>query len=58
MLGHAAPQADIDTGLRLMWLALALPGFASPRVAVQACVAVLSFLLLVGYISLLFVRIH
>ncbi|GAA0718829.1 hypothetical protein [Dokdonella soli] len=56
MLAHAAPQADLDTGLRVLWLVLALPGFLSGRVAVQAALAVTYFVLLVAYISLLFAR--
>jgi hypothetical protein len=58
MLAHAAPRADLDSGLRLLWLVLAVPGFVSPRRAVQAGVAVASFALLLVYISLLFVRIR
>jgi hypothetical protein len=58
MLAHAAPQPDLDTGLRLLWLALAVPGFISRSTRVQATVAVASFVLLVVYICLLFVRIH
>ena len=58
MLAHAAPRADLDSGLRLLWLVLAVPGFMSTRRAVQAGVAVASFALLLVYISLLFVRIR
>ena len=58
MLAHAAPQPDLDTGLRLAWFALAVPGYASPRTGVQAAVATGSFVLLLAYISLLFLRIH
>ena len=57
MLARALPQPDLDTGLRLMWLALAVPGFWSRRIAVQAALAVIYFILLVLYISLLFARI-
>jgi len=37
---------------------LAVPGFMSRRIAIQATVAVASFTLLLAYISLLFVRLH
>ena len=58
MLAHAAPQPDLDTTLRLLWLVLAVPGFMSRRIVIQATVAVASFTLLLAYISLLFVRLH
>jgi hypothetical protein len=58
MLAHALPQADLDTALRLLWLVLAVPGFVSRRVAVQATLALAEFVLLVVYISLLFARIN
>jgi hypothetical protein len=49
-------RPDLDSGLRLLWIVLAIPGFVSRRVAVQAAVAVASFVLLTTYIMLLFVR--
>jgi len=58
MLAHAAPQPDLDTTLRLLWLVLAVPGFMSRRIVIQATVAVASFTLLLAYIRLLFVRLH
>ena len=58
MLARAPPSADLDTGLRLLWMVFAVPGYLSRRVAVQAAVAVASFGLLLIYIDLLFVRIH
>jgi hypothetical protein len=58
MLAHVPPQPDLDTGLRLLWLVFAIPGFLSRNVAVQATLAVADFILLVVYINLLFVRIY
>ena len=37
---------------------LAVPGYVSRRIAVQACVAVLSLALMLVYIDLLFLRIR
>jgi hypothetical protein len=47
---------DLDSGLRALWMVLAIPGFLSRRVAVQATIAVASLLLLVVYVTLLFQR--
>ena len=49
---------DTDTQLRLLWIAIAVPGFLSSRVAVQALVASAGFVHMLVYISLLFVRLH
>jgi hypothetical protein len=49
-------RPDLDAALRLLWIVLAIPGFVSRRVVVQAAVAIVSFLLLTTYIALLFVR--
>ena len=46
------PLHDVDTLLRLFWLVAAVPGFVSPRVAVQATVAVASLAHMLLYISL------
>ncbi len=56
LTGHA-PRADLDSSMRLLWIALAVPGFLSRRVAVQATVAVLSLILMVVYVGLLFMRV-
>jgi hypothetical protein len=56
LLSGAPPLADIDTLLRLFWIVLAVPGFISRRSTVQACVAVMSLLLMLVYIDLLFLR--
>lgn len=47
---------DVDTAVRVSWLALAVPGFLSRRVAVQAALAVTDLVVFVVYISLLFAR--
>ena len=49
---------DTDTLLRLLWIVIAVPGFLSSRVAVQALVASAALLHMLVYISLLFVRLH
>ena len=49
-------RPDLDAALRLLWIVLAIPGFVSRRVVVQAAVAIVSFVLLTTYIALLFVR--
>ena len=41
-----------------IWIVLAVPGFASRRIAVQAGVALLSLALMMVYIYLLFLRIR
>jgi len=51
-------RADLDSGLRLLWIVLAIPGYLSQRAAVQAAIAIASLVLLTIYITLLFVRIH
>ncbi len=58
MLVGDVPLHDVDTLLRLFWLVAAVPGFVSPRVAVQATVAVASLAHMLLYISLLFVQLH
>lgn len=56
---QALPFAlDFDTGVRLSWLVLAVPGFLSRRVAVQATLAVINMVVFVIYIGLLFMRIR
>jgi hypothetical protein len=57
MLAGGTPPLDIDTGIRLAWLAMAIPGIISPRVRVQATLAAAYLVLMIVYISLLFVRI-
>ncbi|HEX7110869.1 MAG TPA: hypothetical protein VF216_00355 [Mizugakiibacter sp.] len=47
---------DFDAAMRLLWLLLAIPGFVSRRVAVQAALAVAYFVVFVTYICVLFVR--
>lgn len=47
---------DADASIRLLWLALAIPGFISRRIAVQAILSVAYFVVFVTYICLLFVR--
>jgi hypothetical protein len=59
MLG--GPQAmifDLDAGIRILMAVLAIPGFLSRRVAVQATLAVAYAVVIVIYISLLFVRLR
>jgi hypothetical protein len=58
LLSGAVPRADLDFALRLLWIVVAVPGFLSRRVAVQACAAVLSLALMLTYICLLFVRLR
>lgn len=53
--GHP-PTLGLDTGFRLVFVALAVPGFLSRRTGVQACVALLSLLNMATYTSLLFVQ--
>lgn len=55
LLSGDLPELDLDTALRLCWFAIALPGFLSRRIAVQACVALLSLALMLVYICLLFI---
>lgn len=50
-------RIDLDSGMRMLWIVLAIPGFASRRASVQALVAVASFALLAIYVTLLFMRI-
>jgi hypothetical protein len=50
-------HVDIDSAMRLLWIVIAIPGYVSRRVGVQALVAVASFVLLTVYVTLLFVRI-
>lgn len=47
---------DLDAGIRLLWLVLAVPGFVTRRIGVQAALAVTYFVVFVAYICLLFVR--
>lgn len=49
---------DFDTGVRLFWFVLTVPGFVSRRVAVQAAVAVTYFATMVIYIGILFMHIR
>jgi hypothetical protein len=58
LLSGSPPQADLDTALRLVWIVLAVPGFLSRRVAVQACVATLALTLMLVYISTLFTHLQ
>lgn len=58
LLGGNPPPLDLDTLLRLAWIAIAAPGFASRHRAVQACVAVSMLALMLAYIGLLFARIR
>lgn len=57
LIGEVSPH-DIDAQLRLLWIAIAVPGFASSRVAVHAIVASAALVHMLVYISLLFVRLH
>ena len=57
LVGAVSPH-DTDAQLRLLWIVLAVPGFVSSRVAVQALVASMALLHMLAYISLLFVRLH
>lgn len=57
LFGAAIPL-DFDTAVRIFWFALAIPGFFSRRVAVQAAVAVAYFALMVLYIALLFTHLR
>lgn len=58
LLHGNVPPMDLDTAMRLLWIVLAVPGYVSRRIAVQACVAVLSLALMLVYIDLLFLRIR
>lgn len=49
---------DFDTGVRIFWFALALPGLVSRRTAVQAAIAVTYLALMVVYIALLFMHLR
>lgn len=53
--GHP-PRLDLDTGFRLVLLVLSIPGFLSRRNAVQATLAVIALLNIIGYVSLTFTR--
>jgi hypothetical protein len=58
MLTQVVPALDLDTGMRLLWLVLAVPGFLSRRIGVQAGVAVASLILMLTYTDLLFMRLR
>ncbi len=58
LLDGNRPAMDLDSMLRLLWIVLAVPGFCSRRIAVQAGVALLSLALMLAYIYLLFLRIR
>ncbi|MGA8276977.1 MAG: hypothetical protein WB784_02105 [Rhodanobacteraceae bacterium] len=49
-------ELDTDALIRIFWVVLAIPGFISRRVSVQASVAVLFLAQFVLYICVLFVR--
>lgn len=55
LTGHL-PGLNLDTGFRLLFLVIAVPGFLSRRIAVQATVASLALLNMATYTSLLFVQ--
>jgi hypothetical protein len=55
LTGHY-PTLDADAGFRLVFLAIAVPGFLSRRTSVQASVALLSLLNMATYTSLLFTQ--
>lgn len=57
LFGAAIPL-NFDTGVRLFWLMLAIPGFLSRRVAIQATLAVTYFTLMVVYIAVLFMQLR
>lgn len=57
LFGAAIPL-DFDTGARIFWFVLAVPGFLSRRILVQAVVAVTYLALMVAYITLLFTHLH
>ncbi|RYD14165.1 MAG: hypothetical protein EOP90_14280 [Lysobacteraceae bacterium] len=58
LLDGNRPAMDLDSMLRLLWIVLAVPGFCSRRIAVQAGVAALSLVLMLACIYLLFLRIR
>ncbi len=57
MFGQPLPL-DFDTGVRLLWLLLAIPGLLSRRVLVQAALAVTYFVIFLLYICILFVHLR
>lgn len=58
MLTGYLPGVDMDTGFRLLLMALAFPGFFARRGRVQAAVATAVLLTMVAYISLLSMRLR
>ncbi|MEO8459823.1 MAG: hypothetical protein ABI451_04785 [Dokdonella sp.] len=56
MLTGETPKADLDAGLRVIWLLIAVPAFLSPRILVQAIAALASLIVMMLYINLLFVQ--
>ncbi|MGA9422421.1 MAG: hypothetical protein WBW61_08650 [Rhodanobacteraceae bacterium] len=48
----------IDVDIRMLWLVLAVPGFLSRRVSIQAMLAVTYLAVFVVYVCLLFVRLR
>lgn len=57
MFGQPLPL-DFDTDVRLFWLALAVPGFLSRRIAVQATLSVAYLATMMVYIGELFMRLR
>jgi len=57
LFGAAIPLVP-DTGVRVFWFVLAVPGFLSRRIAMQATVAVTYFAIMVLYSGILFVDIR
>lgn len=50
------PDPNLDTVFRLFWIAIAIPGFISKRIAVQAALAVVNLIVILSYICLLFIK--
>jgi hypothetical protein len=55
LTGHL-PSASLDTGFRLVFLAIAVPGFLWRQTRVQACVALLALLNMATYTGVLFTQ--
>jgi len=58
LLNEQRPAIDLDAGFRILWLVLAIPGFVSARRAVQAALALTYLIVMLIYISLLFVQLR
>jgi hypothetical protein len=58
LLNEQPPPLDLDAGIRLFWMVLAVPGYLSSRRAVQAALAVTFLAVMLLYIALLFVQLR